>query len=94
MRPMPATPRSSQLQFTRARKSMIWLSRMFAMRIISPRPPLNGATTMWLLKRIAAVGREKRAKRRPVISAWLMSAVSDSANITACAGNPTGVMSP
>ena len=66
----------SYLSFTkRAKRTLIvtsinWLLRPLTKRNINPSIPRYGAMTATSLKIIRAVGRAKRAKTRPVISAF------------------------
>ena len=68
--------------------------RRLAMRIISACPSLNGAITARLLNVTAAVGRAKRAKNRPVMSACASTPTSASTVMIQCARRPLGMTLP
>ena len=77
-----------------ALSSMSSFLRRLAMRIIRALPSRNGATTARRLKLTSAVGRAKRAKKRPVMSACASTPTSASAVMSVSAGVPAGLMLP
>ena len=65
----PSAVVSLRTRVSLRRASTIWFPRAFAMRNMSEGVPSQAVTTATRLKSTRAVGREKRAKTRPVVTA-------------------------